>query len=272
MRFVTGNKYTRADIKELAGVARKAKGGPWDTGIVEHNGEFLIFANVGTEGRTGHDYDNRWEGESLRWHHKRRSRVDWPSVKGLLEDSSVVHVFWRSSNSAAFEYAGFAKPIEVIDSTPVGVLWSFSNGASDSEFFHGPDEIPEREYAEGAVRQVQVNSYERDRAARLACISHYGPVCTICGLVFEERYGAIGAGYIHVHHLVPLSEIGGNYSVDPIEDLRPICPNCHAMVHRRRPPFSIEEVRRQLKEQERASHRWVEASSGMRPGRRRLDG
>ena len=62
---------------------------------------------------------------------------------------------------------------------------------------------------------MQVNSYERDRAARLACISHYGPVCTICGLVFEERYGAIGTGYIHVHHLVPLSEIGENYSVDP---------------------------------------------------------
>ncbi len=156
MRFVTGNKYTRADIKELAGVGRKAKGGPWDTGIVEHDGEFLVFANVGTEGRTGHDYDNRWEGESLRWHHKRGSRVDWPSVKGLLGDSRVVHVFWRSSNSEAFEYAGFAKPIEVIDSTPVGVLWSFSNGASDSEFFRGPDEIPEREYAEGAVRQVQV--------------------------------------------------------------------------------------------------------------------
>ena len=221
MRFVTGNKYTRADIKELAGVGREAKGGPWDTGIVEHEGEFLMFVNVGTEDRTGHDYDNRWEDGSLRWHHKQGSHVDWPSVKGLLGDSSVVHVFWRSSNSAAFEYAGLAKPIEVIDSSPVGVLWSFTDGEPNSEFFRGPDEIPEREYAESAVRQVQVNSYERDRAARLACISHYGPVCTICGFAFEERYGDIGTGYIHVH-LIPLSEIGKNYSVDPIEDLRPI--------------------------------------------------
>ena len=62
LRFEVGKKYSRADIKELAGVGRNAKGGPWDTGIVEHDGEFLIFANVGTEGRTGHDYDNRWKG------------------------------------------------------------------------------------------------------------------------------------------------------------------------------------------------------------------
>ena len=158
MRFEIGHKYSRADIKELAGVGRNAKGGHWDTGIVEYDGEFLIFANVGTGGRTGHDYDNRWEGALLRWYHKGRSRIDWPSVKGLLGDESVVHVFWRSSNVAAFEYAGYAKPIEVIDSTPVGVLWSFSNVVSDADIFLGPDEISEREFTEGAVRQVQVNS------------------------------------------------------------------------------------------------------------------
>ena len=219
MRFVTGKKYTRAEIKGLARIKHNAKGGPWDTGIVAHDGEFLIFANVGTEGRTGHSYDNRWEGEFLRWYHKGGSRVAWPSVKGLLGDSSPVHVFWRSSNSAPFEYAGFARPIEVVDSRPVEVLWSFSNAPAEWEFFRGPDEVSREEYPEGAVRQVQVNSYERDRAARQACIRHYGPACFVCGLVFEERYGALGAGYIHVHHLVPLSEIGESYRIDPIADL-----------------------------------------------------
>ena len=90
--------------------------------------------------------------------------------------------------------------------------------------------------------------YERDRAARQACICHYGLACIVCGLVFEERYGDLGGDYIHVHHLVPISEIGESYEVDPIKDLCPICPNCHAMVHRRYPPFSIDEVRRQLRE------------------------
>ena len=244
-----GSKYTRADVKELAGFGRKAKGGPWDTGIVEHDDQFLIFANIGTEGRTGHDYNNRWEGELLRWYHKRGSQIQWPSVRRLLRDVSTVHVFWRSSNSAPFEYAGCAKPLEVLDRTPVEVVWSFVTVVSDPGFFRGPDEIPVGQYVEGSVRQVEVNVYERDRAARQACICHYGLACIVCGLVFEERYGDLGGDYIHVHHLVPISEIGESYEVDPIKDLRPICPNCHAMVHRRYPPpFSIDEVRRQLRE------------------------
>jgi len=34
-----------------------------------------------------------------------------------------------------------------------------------------------------------------------------------------------------VHHLVPISKIGKKYRVDPIKDLRPVCPNCHAVIH-----------------------------------------
>lgn len=70
LRFDRGSKYTRPDVKERAGLSRYAKGGNWDTGVVEHENEFLIFANVGTEGRTGHNYGNRWEGNCLRWYHK----------------------------------------------------------------------------------------------------------------------------------------------------------------------------------------------------------
>ena len=48
--------------------------------------------------------------------------------------------------------------------------------------------------------------------------------------------------YIHVHHLRPLSEIKASYVVDPKEDLRPVCPNCHAVIHLRKPSFTLEEV------------------------------
>jgi 5-methylcytosine-specific restriction protein A len=50
-------------------------------------------------------------------------------------------------------------------------------------------------------------------------------------------------GFTHVHHLKLLSTVGSGYQVDPIEDLRPVCPNCHAVIHRREPPYSIDEVR-----------------------------
>ena len=45
-------------------------------------------------------------------------------------------------------------------------------------------------------------------------------------------YGEIGKDFIHVHHLIPLNEIGKEYIVDYKNDLIPVCPNCHAMLHR----------------------------------------
>jgi len=64
---------------------------------------------------------------------------------------------------------------------------------------------------------------------------------------FADRYGEIGDGFIHVHHLRPISSIGAEYVIDPISDLRPLCPNCHAMVHRRAPAITIEELREVLR-------------------------
>jgi 5-methylcytosine-specific restriction protein A len=97
---------------------------------------------------------------------------------------------------------------------------------------------------EGAAREVSMNVYERNPEARRQCISHYGPTCAVCGFDFEEVYGDLGKGFIHVHHLVPVSDIGEEYEVDPVNDLRPVCPNCHAMLHKRQPPYTVEEMRK----------------------------
>ena len=56
-------------------------------------------------------------------------------------------------------------------------------------------------------------------------------------------YGDIAEGFIHVHHLVPLSAIKEDYQLDPVNDLLPVYPNCHAMLHRRKPPFTPEELK-----------------------------
>lgn len=61
---------------------------------------------------------------------------------------------------------------------------------------------------------------------------------------FKDTYGKIGEDYIHVHHEVEISSIAEEYEVDPIEDLKPVCPNCHAMLHRRKPAYTIDELRR----------------------------
>jgi putative restriction endonuclease len=96
---------------------------------------------------------------------------------------------------------------------------------------------------EGAVFRVSVNAYERSPVARKRCIEHYGASCFICGFNFGRVYGEVVDGLIHVHHLRTLSEIGEEYTVDPVADLRPVCPNFHAVLHSRTPAYSIEEVR-----------------------------
>jgi predicted HNH restriction endonuclease len=109
------------------------------------------------------------------------------------------------------------------------------------------DEIVEcAELREGAKKIVTVNAFERNRTASRLCLEHYGVRCQVCDLDFERRYGDVGKGFAHVHHIRELAEIGIEYKVHPVRDLRPVCPNCHAMLHRRRPAFTIEELRRRL--------------------------
>ncbi len=110
--------------------------------------------------------------------------------------------------------------------------------------FASPDELPSGSpLVEGAATRVWVSGYERNPAVRAQCIAAHGTDCSACGMGFGSVYGPVTAGYIHVHHLRPLSEAEGSHVVDPVADLRPVCPNCHAVLHRRVPPYSIEDVR-----------------------------
>ncbi len=110
-----------------------------------------------------------------------------------------------------------------------------------------PDDIPEDTLVEGAKKVVIVNAYERNQEARQKCIDYWGCDCQACGVNFSKRYGDdIGADFIHVHHIKPLAEIGEEYEVDPIADLIPLCPNCHAMVHRDDPVMEVTELKSRL--------------------------
>jgi 5-methylcytosine-specific restriction enzyme A len=112
------------------------------------------------------------------------------------------------------------------------------------------DEPWEEDYPEGAVQSVQVNRYERNAKARQACVAHHGAFCAVCELDFRQRYGDIGEGFIHVHHKRPLRTLGKSRRVNPVTDLVPVCPNCHAMIHRRNPPLDVEDLRRILRDRE----------------------
>lgn len=102
-------------------------------------------------------------------------------------------------------------------------------------------------FPEGAKLQIEVNRYERDRRNRLAALAIHGHKCIVCERGMSELYGSVAEGLIEVHHVVPVSEIGPGYIINPQSDLVPLCPNCHSVAHRRSPPYSIGELQNMLR-------------------------
>lgn len=96
--------------------------------------------------------------------------------------------------------------------------------------------------SEGQKYSVLATRYERSRANRAAAIAVHGSSCVVCQFSFDESYGDLARGYVEVHHLMPVSSMGGERPVDPITELVPLCANCHRMAHRRWPPYTPQEL------------------------------
>ncbi len=157
------------------------------------------------------------------------------SRKALIETEPFNKQHWDTQSS------GISIRDEVC--TALEPLW-LSRVGQHSGIAIGEEQYNEREtYSEGAWKTLKVNGYERDSRARDACIAHFGYRCAVCEIELKKFYGDVAATFIHVHHLRQLSTIGHEYAVDPIKDLRPVCTNCHAIIHLGNPAYSIEQVR-----------------------------
>ena len=71
--------------------------------------------------------------------------------------------------------------------------------------------------------------------------------CEICGFSFLDTYGEIGAGFIEAHHINPLNEREGE-KVTKSKDITLVCSNCHRMLHKKTPVYSIQELKDKLNE------------------------
>ncbi|MEI7502279.1 MAG: HNH endonuclease [Paludibacter sp.] len=139
--------------------------------------------------------------------------------------------------------------VEIVQSNGTELIKNLTEIRQSEENFY-PDDLPTEtteELYEGVKKTVIVNSYERNPKARKLCIEYWEAICAVCSVDFEKIYGEIGKGFIHVHHLTPISKIGETYQVDPINDLIPVCPNCHSMLHRNEPPLTIYDLKKIIK-------------------------
>ncbi|MFC7061007.1 HNH endonuclease [Halobacillus seohaensis] len=110
-----------------------------------------------------------------------------------------------------------------------------------------PEEVPHT-LEEGKRKKINVNVYERNPIARKQCMDYYGCQCQVCDVNFQDSYGEVGKDFIHVHHIIPLHDIQQDYIVNPKKDLIPVCPNCHAMLHRKENGvyLSVEQLRERI--------------------------
>ena len=124
------------------------------------------------------------------------------------------------------------------------IVNEFGNDALDTDY---PDEanMESKTFPEGAKQTVLVNRYERNPEARAKCIEFHKARCKVCDMSFAETYGSFAKDFIHVHHKKPLYEISEQYEVDPKNDLIPVCPNCHAMLHKQENgiPMTVERLK-----------------------------
>ncbi len=110
------------------------------------------------------------------------------------------------------------------------------------------DEVKE---GKAVVKQTKVK--ERSKKLREAALQYYTKdgriACHVCGFDFYSFYGALGEGYIQMHHEKPIYQYSdegfSQYVKQAIKDMKPVCANCHCMVHRNRNnALTLEELKK----------------------------
>lgn len=162
-------------------------------------------------------------------------------------DSSTIKIFepitCEELKSVDETFKGFSQATTFIKTSRQARLMDLIVSKTN---FSIPEEISSPEtLTEGAKKQITVNAYERSSEARSKCLEAHGYKCTICGFDFGQFYGSQFEGKIHVHHKKPLHEIDKEYKIDPINDLVPVCPNCHMVLHSKVGGcYTVEEVQK----------------------------
>jgi hypothetical protein len=127
--FDVGTRYKREQVSEIVGDGGVTTGN-WSTGYPQKNGATFIFCNVGNAGQTGHDYDNRFDGQDLVWRGRTGSKNGHSSIQQMTSPDAEVHVFWRSGGRDPFTYAGLATAVDISDEIPVRIRWKLSQASA----------------------------------------------------------------------------------------------------------------------------------------------
>ncbi len=231
----------------------------WSWSFINEKEKVVIFGawDIHTDGNTSLIFSEDWKisrrGDIQKGYKQSREHIRLVEEEGYKLKTFPMQYSDANKGEDGIGPAkikGFEPKLTEKSLKRVGRKWYASDDALGNLL---PEEVetPEQ-FFEGASRTVSVNTYERNSDARAKCIKHHGYKCAVCNFYFETFYGAVGKNYIHVHHIVSLSKIGKEYELNPIKDLIPVCPNCHAIIHRTRPTLTVEQLKQHLAENGRS--------------------
>lgn len=230
-------------FKERIANAKRFVAMPWGRGYIFVPGAYAAYSGCKTREEWMEIASIKPGNTKSTYRTKGRNHLD------KLLSGNMVSSLHTNYATLLDEFASYLQEKGIAPSAHPNAIDFWLIGAEDAEEANHPGEFVESaSYTEGAVRQIRVNAYERNAAARRQCIAHYNNTydCEICGFNFGKAYGKLGNDYIHVHHLRPLSQIQENYQVTPETDLLPVCCNCHAIIHRGRDNLMAPEELREL--------------------------
>jgi|HubBroStandDraft_1064217.scaffolds.fasta_scaffold271934_2 hypothetical protein len=193
-------------------------------GKMRYSLAYSFIANR-VEERTNQEEENAVIGSSvIYFEDERLNEYDW--FKELLKE--------QANFSLGFQATQRPTIIQALE-THLN-LWSFKeeNVGVGEQYIEG----------ERQPREIEVRS--RSEKARRACVAHWGVKCYACGFDFGRFYGGRGDGFIEVHHRKLLSSADSGREVNPIDDLIPLCANCHRIVHLESPPLDVDILRAEL--------------------------
>jgi len=121
----------------------------------------------------------------------------------------------------------------LLNETQSSLVEQYWNGLNPSIYEEDEEKIKSKE---GRIKLRVHKVRERDSKIKKKAIEIFikqnGSIyCEVCKFSFEKKYGALGKGFIEVHHLKPISEYDEN-EFTSIENLKLVCSNCHRMIHR----------------------------------------
>lgn len=168
-----------------------------------------------------------------------------PERSTIFEDNAFIKVDPNRTQQWFPQQSGISINPEIVSSLESNWFDFIRENKYFGNYFVSNDEISEGSiyFIEGKAKEITQTRYERNPYARKTCLMHYGYSCQICDFNFEKYFGEIGKGFIHVHHINSISSIGKEYQIDPINDLIPVCPNCHAMIHSKIPAYTPQDIK-----------------------------